>query len=133
GMFAVRDGKITAIGKSVSVPANSVKINLEGREVYPSFVDIYSEFGISKPSRATGNSSQPQYDAGREGYYWNDHIRPETNASQHFDFKKDEAAKLHKSGFGAVNTHRADGIIRGTGMLVALNPEGTAGERIISE
>ena len=133
GMFAVKDGKITAIGKTINVPANSVKIDLKGKEVYPSFVDVYSEFGMKAPARPSENSSQPQYEASREGFYWNDHIRPETVGMQHFSFNKDEAAKLHKSGFGAVNTHLPDGIVRGTGVLVTLNPEGTEGDRVISD
>ena len=132
GMFAVKNGKITAIGKSINVPANAVKIDLKGKEVYPSFIDIYSDFGISKPKKAEGGN-QPQYDASREGYYWNDHIRPETNAVEFFSYNKEEAEKLLKNGFGVVNTHMADGIIRGTGMLVALNPEGTEGDRILSD
>ncbi|HSI71494.1 MAG TPA: hypothetical protein VK941_14760, partial [Gillisia sp.] len=133
GMFAVRDGKITAIGKSINVPANSHRIDLKGKEVYPSFIDVYSEFGIKKPQRNGNNSNQPQYEAEREGYYWNDHIRPETNAVQHFSFSKEEAGKFHKGGFGVVNTHMPDGIIRGTGILVALNPDGTEGERILTD
>ncbi len=133
GMFAIKDGKITALGKSISIPANSVRINLEGKEVYPSFIDLYSEFGVEKLPRPSGNDNQPQYEAGREGYYWNDHIRPETSTVEHFKFNKEEAAKLHKNGFGVVNTHMADGIIRGSGILVALNPEGTDGERILSD
>ncbi|MCM4159333.1 amidohydrolase family protein [Antarcticibacterium flavum] len=133
GMFAVRDGKITAIGKTINVPANSHRIDLEGKEVYSSFIDLYSEFGIKKPQRSNNNSNQPQYEAEREGYYWNDHIRPETDAVKHFSFNKEEAGKLHKGGFGVVNTHMPDGIIRGTGVLVALNPEGTEGERILAD
>lgn len=133
GMFAVRNGKITAIGKSIPVPENSIRIDLKGKEVYPSFIDIYSEFGIKKPTRAGNGNGEPQYEASREGYYWNDHIRPENKAIEHFSFNKEESKKLHKNGFGAVNTHLADGIIRGSGMLVALKPEGTEGERIISD
>lgn len=133
GMFAVRDGKITAIGKTINIPANSVRIDLAGKEVYPSFIDIYSEFGMKSPQSPSGNSSQPQYDAAREGYYWNDHIRPETSGLQYFGFNKDEATKLHRIGFGTVNTHLPDGIVRGSGVLVALNPGGTEGDRIISD
>ncbi|MDT0642878.1 amidohydrolase family protein [Zunongwangia sp. F363] len=133
GMFAVQDGKITAVGKNISVPDNSVVIDLEGKEVYPSFIDLYSDFGIPKPKRAESNSDQPQYDAGREGYYWNDHIRPETNAVAQFSYDKESASKLHKAGFGVVNTHVPDGIVRGTGTLVALNPEGTEGDRILRD
>ncbi|WP_034891523.1 amidohydrolase family protein [Gillisia sp. Hel_I_29] len=132
GMFAVRNGKITAVGKKINIPKNAIKINLDGKDVYPSFIDIYSDYGIAKPKKAEGGG-QPQYDASREGYYWNDHIRPETNAVEYFSYDKEAAEKLQKNGFGVVNTHMADGIIRGAGMLVALNPEGTTGDRILSD
>ncbi|MDX1544233.1 MAG: amidohydrolase family protein, partial [Christiangramia sp.] len=132
GMFAIKEGKITAVGKSINVPANSTVVDLKGKDVYPSFIDLYSDFGIPKPKRAE-NESQPQYDAGREGYYWNDHIRPDTDAVAHFSFDSKEAEKFHKAGFGVVNTHVPDGIIRGTGMLVALTPEVSEGDRILDQ
>jgi len=50
GMFAIREGKITAVGKSVNIPKNSIIIDLKGKEVYPSFIDLYSDFGIPKPN-----------------------------------------------------------------------------------
>ncbi|SHF51924.1 Imidazolonepropionase [Salegentibacter echinorum] len=131
GSFVVKDGKITAIGKSVNIPKNAVTVDLEGKEVYPSFIDLYSSFGIKKPTPAGKGNGQPQYDANREGYYWNDHIRPETEAVKSFKYDKKTASALHKAGFGVVNTHVPDGIIRGSGMLVALTPEGTEGERIL--
>jgi len=131
GMFAVKDGKITAVGKSLNIPENSIIINLKGKEVYPSFIDLYSDFGILKPKRVEGGNG-PQYDASREGYYWNDHIRPETEAISQFSFDSKEAEKYHKAGFGVVNTHVPDGIVRGTGMLVALTPEVSEGDRILN-
>ncbi|APS40309.1 amidohydrolase family protein [Salegentibacter sp. T436] len=133
GMFVVKDGKITAIGKSVSEPQNSIVIDLKGKEVYPSFIDLYSSFGVKEPKEASNGNGQPQYDANREGYYWNDHIRPETDAVQHFNYDEKTVTSFHKAGFGAVNTHVPDGIIRGTGMLVALNPGGTEGDRILKD
>ncbi|MFD2516840.1 amidohydrolase family protein [Salinimicrobium flavum] len=135
GMLVVRDGKITAVGKSVKVPANSVVYDLKGKEVYPSFIDLYTHFGIEKPKSEGGSpySGNPQYDASREGYYWNDHIRPETSALETFKYSTADAEELRKFGFGVVNTHMPDGIVRGTGMLVALNSEGTEGDRIISQ
>ena len=132
GMFAIKEGKITAVGKSIIIPKNSIVIDLKGKEVYPSFIDLYSDFGIQKPKRAE-NGNGPQYDAGREGYYWNDHIRPDTEAIANFSFDSKEAEKFHKAGFGVVNTHVPDGIIRGTGMLVALTPGVSEGDRILNE
>ncbi|MGB7784756.1 MAG: amidohydrolase family protein [Salinimicrobium sp.] len=134
-MLAVKNGKITAVGKDIKVPANSVVIDLKGKDIYPSFIDLYSSFGIEKPKGGGGNpySGNPQYDASREGYYWNDHIRPETDALESFNYDAKAAEELRKLGFGVVNTHMPDGIVRGTGMLVALNSEGTEGDRIIDE
>jgi imidazolonepropionase-like amidohydrolase len=135
GMMAIKDGKVTAVGKSISVPTNAVVIDLKGKEVYPSFIDLYTHFGIEKPKRENGNpySGNPQYDASREGYYWNDHVRPETSALESFEYDNKEAENLRKLGFGVVNTHMPDGIVRGTGMLVALNSEGTEGDRILDQ
>lgn len=135
GMFAIRDGKITAIGKSIKIPANSIVIDLAGKQVYPSFIDVFTHFGIEKPDGQSGSpySGNPQYDASREGYYWNDHIRPETTALENFEYRLNDAEKLRNLGFGVVNTHTPDGIMRGTGMLVTLNSEGTAGDRILNQ
>ncbi|NJY63274.1 amidohydrolase family protein [Salinimicrobium sp. CDJ15-81-2] len=133
GMLAMRDGKVTAVGKNIKVPANAVVIDLKGKTIYPSFIDLYTNFGIEKPKSQNNSRSNPQYDANREGYYWNDHIRPETTALESFKYNDAEAEKLRKLGFGVVNTHMPDGIVRGTGMLVALNSEGTQGDRILDE
>lgn len=133
GMIAVKDGKITAVGKNINVPKNSIVIDVKGKDIYPSFVEIYSSFGMKEPAKASGGNGQPQYNASREGYYWNDHIRPDVNALESFTFDKAAAEKLQKNGFGAVNTHLADGIMRGTGMLVSLNAEGAEGDRIIKD
>lgn len=133
GMMAIKEGKITAVGKSISIPKNSITIDLKGKDIYPSFIEIYSDFGMKKPAKASNGNGQPQYNPGREGYYWNDHIRPETNALESFSFDKTEAEKFQKNGFGAVNTHMADGIMRGTGMLVSLNAEGSEGDRILKD
>ena len=48
-----------------------------------------------------------------------------------FDAKK--AKELLKAGFGVVNTHYQDGIIRGTGALVALNMNDGNDIRILNE
>lgn len=135
GVLAVKNGKVTAVGKNIRIPDNSVVIDLKGKDVYPSFIDLFTNFGIKKPEGGGGSpySGNPQYHASREGYYWNDHIRPETSAVENFTYDAKAAEKLRKLGFGVVNTHTPDGIVRGTGMLVALNSKGTEGDRILKD
>ena len=83
GTLLVYKGKIIGVGNQVKVPKNTIEINLEGKYVYPSFIDIYSSFGIESPKKVASSGAM-QYDASREGYYWNDHIRPETNPIKQF-------------------------------------------------
>ncbi len=128
GTLVIKDGKVKDVGKRVNIPSNANVIDLEGKTIYPSFIDLYANFGIPKPKR---RASGGRYEPSREGYYWNDHIRPETNPVVNFKFDTKKAKAMLEAGFGAVNTHMQDGIMRGTGMLVALNPNSTDAYRIL--
>ncbi|EDP94088.1 Secreted enzyme, contains two amidohydrolase related domains, partial [Kordia algicida OT-1] len=122
GTLLIQDGKVVRTGTNISIPKNATVVDLTGKSVYPSFIDPYSDFGIAKPKRNSGSwRAAPQYDAQRTGYYWNDHIRPDINPIDKFSFDNKKATDLLKAGFGTVNTHMHDGIVRGNGMLVALN------------
>ena len=131
GTLLIKDGKVISVGTSVKIPKGTKIIDLEGKTIYPSFIDIYSDFGIEKPKRQSGGSRGSQYEAEREGYYWNDHIRPETNSLDDFKFDTKQAKSFIDAGFGVVNTHLQDGIIRGSGLLVALNPNSTNAYRVL--
>ncbi|WP_103070288.1 amidohydrolase family protein [Aquimarina sediminis] len=135
GTLIIQKGKIIQVGNNIPTPSNSVIIDLKGKHIYASFIDPFTNFGIEKPKRKGGGffSGNPQYGASREGYYWNDHIRPETNALSHFKYDAKKATEYIKEGFGVLNTHMPDGIVRGTGLLVALNNKGTEGDRLLSD
>ena len=123
GTLLIKDGKVVASGLQVTIPKNTTIINVEGKSIYPSFIDMYSDFGVAKPKRESGRSRSPQYNPTRTGYYWNDHVMPENKAISKFKFDSKKAKELLSAGFGVVNTHIQDGIVRGTGTLVALNTE----------
>jgi len=42
----VRNGKIIAIGTSVAVPADAIVIDCSGKFIYPSFIDVYADYGM---------------------------------------------------------------------------------------
>lgn len=130
GTLLIKDGKVVASGASVSIPKNATQIDATGKSIYPSFIDMYSDFGIEKPKRQGGGRSA-QYDPSRTGFYWNDHVMPENNAIDQFKYDSKKAEDLIKAGFGVVNTHIQDGIVRGTGTLVALNSDADNSMRII--
>ena len=132
GTLLIKDGFVVNSGKNIQIPENSEIIDAKGHCVYPSFIDLYSTFGVAKPKRVSGSGRSPQYGPSREGFYWNDHIRAEQNAIDAFKFDKKTAKSMLEQGFGVVNTHIEDGIVRGSGALIALDLKGTDAKRIIS-
>ena len=123
GTLLIQDGKVVAVGNNVAIPKNSITIDLAGKTIYPSFIDIYTSFGVEKPKAniTRGRDRNPLYDTKRVGYYWNESVRPEVNTYETFKYDQPKAEELLKAGFGVVGTHIPDGIAQGTGILVALN------------
>jgi len=121
--LVIRDGKIVGIG--IAVPKDAVVIDCKDKYIYPSFIDIYTDYGIATPQRQQGggfNFNQPaQITSNTKGAYgWNQAIKPETDASKVFAVDDTKAKSLRDIGFGTVLTHVKDGIARGTGTVVTL-------------
>ena len=116
----IRDGKVEQVGANITVPKGAVTFDLAGKFIYPSFIDVYSNYGIPKEPKGK-RSWKPQMLSKKEGAYsWNQALMPEFTASDVFTMDKKAAEDLRKLGFGAVLTHRMDGISRGTGAVVTL-------------
>ena len=128
-----KDGIVISVGKNIPLPKNTVIYNKSGKHIYPSFIEIYSEFGIKKAERNGPPGRSYQFEPSREGYYWNDHVLSEYNSISDYKYDKGSASKIRKMGFGIVNTHRADGIHRGTGILLNLNDYENDSKRILSK
>ncbi|MBO0341597.1 MAG: amidohydrolase family protein [Bacteroidota bacterium] len=133
GTLLIQNGKVVQVGKSVNIPKNAIVEDLSGKSIYPSFIDVFSGFGVELPKQASGSGRSAQYGPSREGFYWNDHIMPENNAISSFTYNEKEAKELRNAGFGTINTHIEDGIARGTGLLVALNDDASEAQRILSD
>lgn len=123
--LVIRDGKIIAVGTAgVVIPKDAVVVDCKDKYIYPSFIDIYSDYGIAAPQRAMGgfNFNAPaQISSNTKGAYgWNQAIKPETDAAKVFSVDDAKAKSFRDIGFGAVLTHVKDGIARGTGTVVTL-------------
>jgi imidazolonepropionase-like amidohydrolase len=123
----IREGKIIAVGDNISIPKDAVTIDCTGKFIYPSFIDIYSDYGIPIPQRqGTGFDfrAPAQFLSNAKGAYgWNQAIKPETEGSKIFVADDAKAKPLREIGFGTVLTHEKDGIARGTGVVVTLANE----------
>ncbi|MDY0089148.1 MAG: amidohydrolase family protein [Flavobacteriaceae bacterium] len=129
----IQDDRILDVGANIEIPETATVIDASGKTIYPSFIDLFSEFGINKPqNQIRPGFTAPQYDATREGYYWNDHIKPDYQASENLNYDTKTATSLREIGFGTVLSHYNDGIIAGTGVLWTLNDIGGNASRIIN-
>ncbi|GAB4123677.1 MAG: amidohydrolase family protein [Raineya sp.] len=114
----VRNGVVE--GLNVAAPKEAISIDLQGKHIYPAFVELYSDYGMPEVKPAPF-AFAPQYNSNKQGAYsWNQTVQAENNAVDLFKVDDKKAEELRKLGFGAALTHHQDGIIRGTGALVAL-------------
>jgi imidazolonepropionase-like amidohydrolase len=125
--LVIKDGKIVSVGANLAAPKDAVVVDCSGKYIYPSFIDIYADYGITAPVRAQGgfNFNAPaQLTSNQKGAYgWNQAIRSDVEASKIFNTDEAKAKTLRDVGFGTVLTHQKDGIARGTGVVVTLADE----------
>ncbi|TFG73253.1 MAG: amidohydrolase, partial [Flavobacteriales bacterium] len=133
GTLLIQNGKVVQVGNNVALPKNVVVIDLSGKSIYPSFIDVFSDFGVEQADRPARSGRSAEYEPSREGFYWNDHVMPENDAISKFKYDDKKAKEIRDIGFGVVNSHIQDGIVRGTGVLVALNGEGNDADRILAD
>ncbi|HEY6504534.1 MAG TPA: amidohydrolase family protein, partial [Chitinophagaceae bacterium] len=131
--MVIRKGKIIAVGAGVTVPKDAVTVDCSGKFIYPSFIDIYADYGTgtAQPAGPGGfgggqfnPGQQPQLASGTKGAYgWNEAIRTTADAYKVFTVDDAKAKPLREAGFGTVLSHVRDGIARGTGAVVTLANE----------
>ncbi len=125
----IEKGKVTAVGNAIAIPANAVVVDCKGKYIYPSFIDLHSDYGLADAAPAKGNEGAPRMRGGsvnessKGAFGWNDAINADYSAALNFTCKEDVAKEMRGVGFGAVLTHKMDGIVRGSGALVTLGSQ----------
>ncbi|WP_149244513.1 amidohydrolase family protein [Dyadobacter sp. 32] len=122
----IEDGVIKEAGKAVKIPPGTVIVDLKGKYIYPSLIDLDSDYGMPqvKPAQPGAGRQTPQLESNKKGAFgWNQAIQSENDASSLFVPEPGKANDLRKIGFGAVLSHSHDGIIRGSGALLSLTDE----------
>ncbi|MGE0560267.1 MAG: amidohydrolase family protein [Flavobacteriales bacterium] len=126
GVLIIKEGRVVEIGDaaSVKIPDNAVVYDVKGKFIYPSLIDLYSDYGMPKVEKDGKPHLQQQFDSNKKGAYnWNQAVHPEIESGQLFTVDTKKAEELRNLGFGTVLTHQQDGIIRGTSALVTLSDE----------
>ncbi len=122
-VLIIRDGIVIDAGEKIVIPSDAVVIDLKGRFIYPSFIDIFSDYGLPEIKKPTP-SENPQFLSAYKGAFnWNQAIRAEYDAGRNFSADAKKAEELRKLGFGTVMSVNRDGIVRGTSVLALLGNE----------
>jgi len=123
----IKDGKVEAVGTSVSIPQGAIVIDLENKKtIYPGFIDMYSSYGMPEVKRdrgAAGFFSRGQQKLSKKegAYSWNQALKPEFRAHENFTADDKSAKSYRDNGFSSVMAHQEDGMSRGTSTLVSLD------------
>lgn len=125
----IRDGKIVAVGNGITIPKDAVVVDCRDKYIYPSFIDIFSDYGMPQAQRQQAgggfNFNAPaQLTSNQKGAYgWNQALKSDVQAYKIFSADEARAKPLRDMGFGTVLSHQKDGITRGTGTVVTLANE----------
>ncbi|MGB3799887.1 MAG: amidohydrolase family protein [Lewinella sp.] len=120
--IVIRDGLVESVTANGEAPRGAVSVAAEGKHVYPSFIEVYGNYGMPEVERSRRSRSDgPQMESETEGAYsWNQALRPETDAAAMFTIDTKAAKAMRDAGFGTVSTHHHDGISRGAAAVVTL-------------
>jgi imidazolonepropionase-like amidohydrolase len=115
----VADNKIQGIG-NIAISPSAAVIDLKGKYIYPSFIDLYSVYGVQKPNFNKNKEQMQQFISTKKGAYaWNEAIRAELNAADYFNYNKEQSTLLLEAGFGFTLSQINDGICRGSAALTS--------------
>ena len=115
----VKDGAIVDIGTNIAIPQGAVIYDCKGKTIYPSFIDLYSGYGMPAPQPKKYGGTQ-LFSNTPGAYAANQAIKSQTNAEDVFHASPVDAAPYRNLGFGVVLTSQHDGIAQGSYALVTL-------------
>lgn len=131
----VQNGRVVNVSEKLEVPANAVVYDVQGRFIYPSFIDLYSDYGLlTARMERKPTTAGPQPESNIKGAFgWNQAIRSNVESYKLFAHNSEKADELKKNGIGTVLSCSKDGIVRGSGVLAHLNAASKENESILTD
>lgn len=124
GTLLVKDGKVVQVGANLGVPVGYTSVDLDGKYIYPSLIDLHTSYGLPEVKRSGGgsvySSAEQTLPSTKGAYNANDAIKSAYAAGREFSGNNKSAEELRKIGFGAVMSVRLDGLARGTSTFATL-------------
>jgi len=118
--LVVRGGVIEAVGTGVEPPADARVWDMEGKTLYPGFIDPHTQVGMQNP--------REELDRGNVS--WNVQLRAQLTAEGEYELDGDGSENLRNIGFTAANSVPPLGIFRGQTAVMSLG-NGEVSDRVI--
>jgi imidazolonepropionase-like amidohydrolase len=119
--LVIRDGRVAATGTNITIPSEAKVYDLKGKAIYPAFIDPYTSYGIPEVKSGNSRGRGPQLGTMNQGAFgWNESIKAEYDAIDEFTIDDKSAKSMRAAGFGAVLSHRMDGVHRGSSVFASL-------------
>ena len=106
GDIVIQDNLIRKVGVNQRIPAGAKVIELDGKTVYPGFIDAYSTADIDRTPATQGAP------------YWNDTITPQLSVASVYQADAGSNSQFRSQGFTARVVAPGTGILRGASALV---------------
>src|SRR5205085_7258520 len=75
--LVIADGQIVDVGISVKVPAEAIVYDLKGKTIYPSLIDMFSDYGLPEVKKPAPSDNPQLLTALKGAYNWNQSIKAE--------------------------------------------------------
>ena len=104
--LVMKDGRIVAVGAGIAVPAGAVEVDCKGKYIYPSFIDIYTDYGTPQRQQQQGGfnffAAQQLETSVKGPFGWNQAIKSDVDVYKVFNVNDAVAKPMREAGFGTV-------------------------------
>ena len=118
--LVIRNGVIEAVGSNVQVPADARVWDMDGKTLYPGFIDAHSDVGMN----------EPRLELDRGSLAWNPQLRAHLSAESEYDTEDDGSNALRSAGFTTALSVPPLGIFQGQAAVVNLG-NGPVSDRVV--
>ncbi len=118
--LVIRGGVIDDVGTGVEPPSDATVKNMDGKVIYPGFIDAYSHIGMADPREEIEQGA----------ISWNPQIRAQLKAEEEYDKEGDGSEQLREHGFTVAQSVPPIGIFRGQTTAFSLG-EGNVSDRVV--
>jgi imidazolonepropionase-like amidohydrolase len=133
----IRNERIVAVGKLLSIPKGYTLRDMAGAWIYPGFIDPYAS--VSALSGKAGSSDKPWWEdedpttpPAQGIHHWNQAVHPELRAGSLLDMSEKPVMQYVGQGITAAAVSHHDGILRGSAAAVLMRP-GTSDRTVIAD